>query len=110
MAPSKRTAVKWLVRGGVALAVSYVALFIAVLTAMRQPPERFGTFMRHAPAPLVWGTLPARRMWLWARKGDLAEGHHAPEFTLSTYNHQSRVALASHQGKRPVVLVFGSYT
>ena len=59
---------------------------------------------------LELGTLPAQRMWLWSRRGDLQVGDHAPMFTLSTYNHQSQVSLASHRGKEPVVLVFGSYT
>jgi hypothetical protein len=66
--------------------------------------------MTHVPQPLVWRTLPARQMWLWARDGQLEQGDVAPDFTLSTYNHQDRVTLSSHRGRRPVVLVFGSYT
>lgn len=49
-------------------------------------------------------------MWLWARSGHLSEGELAPDFTLSTADHQQRVTLSSHRGKEPVVLVFGSYT
>lgn len=105
-----RAARKWIVRGAVALLAAYVVLFGVVLTAMLQPPERFGQIIKHLPAPLVWGALPARRMWLWARNGDLSEGGQAPDFTLSTHNHASRVTLSSHRGERPVVLVFGSYT
>jgi hypothetical protein len=101
---------KWLVRGLLVVAAAYVALFGAVLLAMHQPPERFGQIMRHVPAPLVWGALPAPRMWLWARNGSLVEGEPAPDFTLSTFDHRSRVTLSSHRGQRPVVLVFGSYT
>ena len=101
---------KWAIRGVLTLAVLYVAFFGAVLAAMLQPPERFGQFMRYAPAPLVWGTLPAPRMWLWARGGTLSEGETAPDFTLSTLDRTSKVALSSHRGQRPVVLVFGSYT
>ena len=105
----KKTA-KWLARGVLALVALYVAFFTAVLTAMLQPPERFGQFMRHAPAPLVWGFLPAPRMWLWARDGTLKEGEAAPDFTLPTLDRSTKVALSSHRGQRPVVLVFGSYT
>ena len=64
--PSKvRSSLKWLLRGLAAVAVLYLAFFGAVAIAMVQTPERFGLFMRYAPAPLVWGGLPAPRMWLW---------------------------------------------
>lgn len=101
---------KWLVGSVLLLGVLYVALFAVVLVAMRQPPERFGRVMKRMPQALVWGALPAPRMWLWARAGHLATGDPAPDFTLSTVDHQRRVSLASHRGSRPVVLVFGSYT
>jgi hypothetical protein len=101
---------KWLVRGIVALVVCYLGFFGVVLFAMVQPPERFGSFMKHAPQPLVWVALPASRMWLWARQGDLVEGALAPDFNLATLDRASRVTLSDHRGKRPVVLVFGSYT
>jgi cytochrome oxidase Cu insertion factor (SCO1/SenC/PrrC family) len=96
-------------RFAVALAVAYVLLFASVATAMLQTPDRFGMFMRYAPAPLVWGALPAQRMWLWARGGALSHGDPAPDFTLPTQDGSSRVTLSSLRG-RPVVLVFGSYT
>ena len=92
------------------LAVLYALLFLVVLTPMSQTPERFGKFMRYAPAPVVWGTLPAQRMWLWARAGDLKVGDPAPNFTLPLQNGKGEVTLSSFRGKRPVVLVFGSYT
>lgn len=94
------------------LATSYAVLFGVVLTAMLQPPARFGQFMKHMPEALVWGALPASRMWLWARRGDLAPGAAAPDFTLTRHgdSRRDRVTLSSHRGHRPVVLVFGSYT
>jgi hypothetical protein len=102
---------KWLLRGTVAFVVIYVILFGTVTIAMMQTPERFGAFMKRMPAPVVWGGLPARRMWLWARRGGLAEGDVAPDFTLRTTQDRSRrVSLSSYHGARPVVLVFGSYT
>ena len=102
---------KWLLRALLVLVVCYAGLFAAVTTAMLQPPERFGVFMKHVPPALVWGALPAPRMWLWARKGRLAEGDMAPGFSLRTSQDRAkRVALESYRDKRPVVLVFGSYT
>jgi hypothetical protein len=105
---------KWLERGLVVLVVltvCYGALFGTVLYAMRQPPERFGAFMRRMPGAVVFGALPAQRMWLWARRGVLTEGEPAPDFSLRTAKDRTqRVALSSYRGSRPVVLVFGSYT
>jgi hypothetical protein len=100
----------WVLRTFVVLAISYILLFSAVALAMLQPPERFGVFMRHAPEAVVWGALPAPRMWLWARRGRVNEGDRAPDFTLSTLDHKQRVMLSAYAGRRPVVLVFGSYT
>jgi hypothetical protein len=102
---------KWLLRGVTAIVVVYILLFSAVAIAMLQPPERFGAFMKHMPPAIVWGTLPAPRMWLWARRGRLAEGALAPDFTLRTAQDRTkRVTLASYRDQRPVVLVFGSYS
>ena len=101
---------KWLLRGVVALVAVYVIFFGAVLLAMLQPPERFGQVMKHLPAPLVWGALPAPRMWLWARKGDLKRAARRRISRCRRHDHASRVTLSSHRGQRPVVLVFGSYT
>ena len=103
---------KWVLFGVLGLAGTYAVLFAVVLTAMRQTPGRFGLFMKHVPAGLVWGALPAPRMWLWARRGDLVAGAPAPDFTLSRHGGtgSDRVTLSSYRGHRPVVLVFGSYT
>ena len=102
---------KWFLRGLLVLVVLYAGLFSAVTVAMLQPPERFGVFMKHVPPVLVWGPLPASRMWLWARKGRLAEGEMAPDFSLRTAQDRTkRITLESYRDKRPVVLVFGSYT
>jgi len=105
-----RPGVKWIVRGAAVLIALYAALFGTVAIAMLQPPERFGRIMKHLPQPLVWMTLPAPRMWMWARAGSLSEGDIAPDFTLSTLDRSGEVTLSSHRGDRPVVLVFGSYT
>lgn len=101
---------KWLARFVLFVVVAYAAFFVIVFAAMHQPPERFGQFMARVPQPAVWAALPARQMWLWARNGHLGKGDLAPDFTLSTNTHDGHVTLSSHRGRRPVVLVFGSYT
>jgi hypothetical protein len=97
-------------RGVLLLAVGYLLFFGAVLGMMLRPPEQFSAMMMRLPQALVWGALPAPRMWLWARGGHLEEGDFAPDFDLSTHDRAGRVTLSSHRGQRPVVLVFGSYT
>ena len=101
---------KWLVRIVLLVIGAYVLLAVSVTAAMLQPPARFGQIMKYMPAPLVWGVLPAPRIWMWARSGTLAEGEPAPDFTLPTVDRTSSVTLSSHRGQRPVVLIFGSYT
>jgi hypothetical protein len=102
--------VKWVLRSLVALVVLYAAMCGGVAWVMVQPPETFARIIRHLPMPIVWGVLPGPRLWLWARRGALAEGEAAPDFTLATHDRTGSVTLSSHRGQRPVVLVFGSYT
>jgi hypothetical protein len=103
---------KWLLFGVLGLAACYVVVFAVVLMAMLQPPERFGLFMKKVPTGLVFRTVPATRMWLWARSGALLPGAPAPDFALPRQDNRGgdRVTLSSFRGQRPVVLVFGSYT
>ena len=101
---------KWLLRSVGALVVVYVAMCGSIAWIMVQPPEQFARVIRHLPMPIVWGVLPGPTIWLWARKGTLAEGEPAPDFTLATHDRTGSVTLSSFRGQRPVVLVFGSYT
>ena len=39
-----------------------------------------------------------------------ALGAPAPDFTLASHDHQGFVRLSDHRGKKPVVLIFGSFT
>jgi len=96
-------------RALIALVLVYIIFFGGMLFAMTRPPEQFGQIMRHVPMPLL-RALPFPPMWLWARAGRLAPGDLAPDFTLSTLDHKTRVTLSSSRGRQPVVLVFGSYT
>lgn len=43
-------------------------------------------------------------------EGRLAAGDPAPDFNLKLRGSENRVRLADFRGKRPVALVFGSYT
>ena len=105
-----RRPLTWVLRATAVLIAGYALLAGGVTAAMLQPPERFGLIMTYVPAPLVWGLLPGPRIWLWARAGTLTAGDLAPDFTLSTTDRKGQETLSSHRGKRPVVLVFGSYT
>lgn len=44
------------------------------------------------------------------REGKLKVGDPAPDFTLRRLKGKDKVKLSSFKGKRPVVLIFGSYT
>jgi cytochrome oxidase Cu insertion factor (SCO1/SenC/PrrC family) len=43
-------------------------------------------------------------------KDTLKVGDPAPNFTLADPNGKNTITLSSYQGKKPVVLIFGSYT
>lgn len=46
-----------------------------------------------------------------ARAGNVPKvGEQAPDFELSTLDGKRKIKLSSYRGKKPVVLVFGSYT
>lgn len=92
-----------------ALAALYLAALTGLYTIMCQPPEVFGSIMRHVP-DLAFMVFPFRPLWLNARGGHLKVGDPAPDFTLETQDKKSRVQLSSFRGVKPVVLVFGSYT
>jgi hypothetical protein len=92
------------------LAVVYSVLTAGLAWTMSLPPRRFSAIMKHLPAPLVFAVLPGPRVWAWARRGSLAVGDPAPDFTLPLHDGSGHVTLSSFRGERPVVLVFGSYT
>jgi len=92
-----------------ALLLPYPLLFVGFYTAMCQSPEFFSGVMSKT-SNLVFSIFPFRRMWMSAREGSLKVGDDAPDFTLETYDRKSRVQLSAFRGKKPVVLVFGSYT
>ena len=88
------------------------ALFGAyVWYAMRQPPEAFGRVMARLPQPAVFIVFPFETLWMHARAGTLHTGDPAPDFTLHKLDKSGSVQLSTFAAqKRPVVLIFGSYT
>lgn len=93
----------------VVLAVIYSAFLGMTYRAMTQPPEEFGRYMKSLP-PFAMYAMPFPPMWNWARAGTLAVGDMAPDFELPKHDKSGHVRLSDFRGKRPVVLMFGSYT
>jgi hypothetical protein len=91
------------------LLLIYPISFAAFYIAMLQSPEVFSGIMSKT-SNVVFSMFPFKRMWLSARNGNLNIGDEAPDFSLETYDRKSRVQLSAFRGKKPVVLVFGSYT
>jgi hypothetical protein len=87
----------------------YGLCLTVMFAVMCQPPVRFGRLMRHFP---MWAMplMPFEPMWTVARRGRTRVGDLAPDFRLRTIDRQTEVTLSSHRGRRPVVLIFGSYT
>jgi hypothetical protein len=80
-----------------------------IFWAMNQPPEKFGSVMKHMPWP-VFLVLPFETLWNRARGGTLHVGDAAPDFTLTKLDKSGTVQLSELSKKQPVVMVFGSYT
>jgi hypothetical protein len=97
--------------GGVALVVAaiYLGFLVYVYTIMRRPPEQFARQVARMPGP-AFLVLPFETLWTSARSGSLRPGDEAPDFDLQTVDKAARVKLSDFRGKKPVVLVFGSYT
>ncbi len=100
---------KILTRVLIVLLVLYVALVAGLAYAMRQPPETFGRVMKHAPMA-AFLVLPFETLWTHARAGSLDVGESAPDFSLNMLDHARQVKLSDFRGRKPVVLIFGSYT
>jgi hypothetical protein len=97
-------------RPWVLAALAVYAVFLAgMFIVMCQPPQRFGQIMAYVPMPAML-IVPFEPMWNLARGGATQVGEMAPDFALPTVDRKAEVRLSSFRGKRPVVLVFGSYT
>lgn len=91
------------------LVALYAVITAALFTIMLQSPDKFAGTMRYVPWP-AFVVLPFKPLWNEARKGHVAVGDMAPDFSLESPDHTSRFQLSSMRGQKPVVLVFGSYT
>jgi hypothetical protein len=95
--------------GVMSCALVYAVATAGLYSAMRQPPERFGAIMAHVPT-IAMIALPFKPLWMSARGGHLHVGDPAPDFTLPVLHGDRAVTLSDEYRKRPVVLIFGSYT
>ncbi len=98
-----------LLRTVIAAALLYTFACAALYTVMRQSPDAFAAAMKHMPPPALMA-LPFRSLWMNARSGLLRAGDQAPDFELDSLDHKDSFRLSSLRGRKPVVLVFGSYT
>src|ERR1700749_3246730 len=95
----------------IVLALVWLGGCAAIYAAMRQPPEAFGRVMAHIPGPVAFLAFPFETMWMRARSGDLKPGDAAPDFTLGKVDKSDPVRLSAFTAqRRPIVLIFGSYT
>jgi hypothetical protein len=77
---------------------------------MRRPPAVFAAIAARIPTHVLFAAFPVEMMWKKVRAGHLRPGDLAPDFRLRSPDWTYEVALSSHRGVRPVLLVFGSYT
>ena len=104
-------------RTGVRILAQFLALAVllwvlasaALYGAMRQTPERFGAIISHVPT-VAMIVLPFKPLWISARAGRLAVGEPAPDFALPVLHGDRVVKLSDEIRRKPVVLIFGSYT
>jgi hypothetical protein len=92
-----------------ALVALYAVVTAALFAIMLQSPDKFARTMKYVPWP-AFVVLPFKPLWNVARRGQLAVGDMAPDFSLESPDHRSTLQLSSLRGRKPVVLVFGSYT
>jgi hypothetical protein len=100
---------KRLFKTALVLLLAYSIALVGFFTAMRQKPEVFSKIMSRTPN-LVFSIFPFKPMWLSARSGVLKIGDQAPDFSLESHDGKATIRLSALRGRRPVVLVFGSYT
>lgn len=93
----------------VVCAILYAVFVAFIWRSMRQPPETFGRVMAKMPV-VAYMVLPFETLWTHARAGQLQIGDAAPDFSLMKVDKSATIQLSSLNSRRPVVLVFGSYT
>ncbi|MCI0651495.1 MAG: hypothetical protein L0Z55_06395 [Planctomycetes bacterium] len=106
MAPSRKRLLGYL---AVAIAAAYLATCAFFYSVFVRGPDAIVAVMNNAPMA-VFMVLPFRALWNHARGGDLEKGDVAPEFTLPRQDGAGSVSLAEFRERKPVALIFGSYT
>jgi len=102
---------KVLLRVFIALAIAWMCACAAIYHVMRQPPETFAHVMARIPGPVAFLVFPFETLWTHARAGSLQAGDLAPDFSLSKLDKSGPIQLSALTAeRRPVVLIFGSYT
>ena len=102
---------KILRRGLAVVAILWLGACVAIYHVMKQPPEEFARVMARVPGPVAFLALPFETLWTRARAGDLRPGDAAPDFSLTKLDKSGTVRLSDVTvQRRPVVLIFGSYT
>ena len=100
-----------LVKSLAVIALVWLLACGALYQVMRQPPEKFARFMARIPGPVAFLILPFETLWTHARAGRLQVGDSAPDFSLMKLDKSAQIQLSTLTAqRRPVVLVFGSYT
>jgi hypothetical protein len=76
--------------------LSSLLIYLVDSTAFAQPPRR--------------GPRPPSQFRQQRQAEQLKKGDVAPDFTLKSPDGKKTITLSDFQGKKPVALVFGSYT
>lgn len=87
----------------------WVVASLALFAIMWLPPGPFASVVAKIPQAAM-KLLPFQTLWGVARAGRLSVGDPAPDFDLEKHDKTGQVRLADFMRKKPVVLVFGSYT
>ena len=105
---------RWLKRIAAAVVMVYLAIAAVVWMVVSLPPARFAAIMSKLPTSGNPGPLfmiiPIGPLMMLARAGHLHSGDPAPDFRLRVLHSQETVQLASFRDRKPVALIFGSYT
>jgi hypothetical protein len=93
------------------LALLWLLASSSLFAVMRQSPDKFARVMARVPGPVAFLVLPFETLWTHARAGRLQVGDPAPDFSLMKLDKSAQIHLSALTAQRkPVVLVFGSYT
>jgi hypothetical protein len=93
------------------LAVLWLVGCVYLYHVMCRPPEQFAGVMKKVPGPVAFLVFPFESLWMRARAGHLSVGDPAPDFRLTKLDRSAQIQLSALTAqKKPVVLVFGSYT